>query len=286
MVPYCLDSARALQSVSLNIFRNQIFSMSSHIIVVGNEKGGSGKSITAMHVVIGLLRLGLKVASIDLDIRQGTLSRFIENRQKHNLKAGGHKLPMPEHFTTDAMPGIKWLDDLMADISKRFDAIVIDTAGSDSELSRRGHSYADTLMTPLNDSLIDLDILAHVDVETQKIANPSQYAEMVFEQKIIRAQRDGGSIDWIVLRNRLSNLDARNKRLVGNLLADLSRRVGFRVIAGFGERVIFRELFLKGITMMDLRDGDGEISLSMSHVAARHEVRNLINAINLPDMGV
>jgi chromosome partitioning protein len=274
-----------LQSATLKIIRNQIFSMSSHIIVVGNEKGGSGKSTTAMHLVIGLLRLGLRVASIDLDIRQGTLSRFLENRRKNNSKLGAPGLPMPEHHTTDIIPDVKWLDDLMADVSERFDVVVIDTAGADSELSRRAHSYADTLMTPLNDSLIDLDVLAHVDVETLKIVRPSQYAEMVFEQKIIRAKRDGGSIDWIVLRNRLSNLDARNKRLVGTLLDDLSRRVGFRVIAGLGERVIFRELFLKGITMMDLREGDGEISLSLSHVAGRQEVRSLIEAIKLPDIG-
>jgi chromosome partitioning protein len=260
--------------------------MSSQIIVVGNEKGGSGKSTTAMHLVVGLLRLGLKVASIDLDIRQGTLSRFLKNRGKYNLKTDGPRFLMPEHYTTDSMPEIRWLDDLIVETSERFDAVVIDTAGADSELNRRGHSYADTLITPLNDSLIDLDVLANVDVERQKITSPSQYAEMVFEQKIVRARRDGGSIDWIVLRNRLSNLDARNKRLVGSLLDALSCRVGFRVIAGLGERVIFRELFLKGITMMDLRSGDGEISLSLSHVAARQEVRNLIEEIKLPDMGV
>ncbi len=286
MLPYCLDSNGALESSLLNLIRNHIFSMSSKIIVVGNEKGGTGKSTTAIHVVVGLLRLGLKVASIDLDIRQSTLSCFLQNRRKYNFKTDRPGILMPEHYTTDSIPEVKWLDDLIAEISERFEVVVIDTAGADSELSRRGHSYADTLITPLNDSLIDLEVLAHVDVETQKITSPSQYAEMVFEQKIIRAQRDGGVIDWIVLRNRLSNLDAHNKRLVGSLLDDLSRRIGCRVIAGLGERVIFRELFLKGITMMDLRDGDGEISLSLSNVAARQEVRNLIAAIKLPDMGV
>ena len=257
--------------------------MSAHIIVIGNEKGGSGKSTTAMHLVSGYLRFGHKVASIDLDLRQGTLTRYLENRRR-NAEAQGTLLPMPEHFTHGPVPDVAWLDDVMADVSQRFDVVIIDTPGADSELGRLGHSYADTLLTPLNDSLIDLDVLAQVDAETQKISRPSQYAEMVFQQKITRARRDGGSVDWIVMRNRLSNLDARNKRLVGDLLNDLSSRVGFRVVEGLGERVIFRELFLKGVTMIDLRDGDSEISLSLSHVAARQEVRNLIAAINLPEV--
>ena len=258
--------------------------MNAHVIVIGNEKGGSGKSTTAMHLISGLLRLGYKLASVDLDIRQGTLTRYLENRQRHAEKQRqGH--PMPEHHTIDDMPNESWLDDLMADLAGRVDVVIMDTPGADSTLSRQGHSYADTLLTPMNDSLIDLDVLAHVDVETKSIVRPSQYAEMVFQQKIARARRDGGSMDWLVMRNRLSSLDARNKRLVGHLLTDFSRRVGFRVVEGLGERVIFRELFLNGVTMMDLRDGDGEISLSLSHVAARQEVRNLIAAINLPEVG-
>jgi chromosome partitioning protein len=257
--------------------------MSAHVIVVGNEKGGSGKSTTAMHLISGLLRLDYKVASVDLDIRQGTLTRYLKNRQ-HHAERQGQGLPMPEHHTIDEMPDNSWLDGVMADLAERFDIVIIDTPGSDSVLGRQGHSHANTLLTPMNDSLIDLDVLAQVDVETQRIARPSQYAEMVFQQKIARARRNGGSIDWLVMRNRLSSLDARNKRLVGDLLTDLSRRVGFRVVEGLGERVIFRELFLKGVTMMDLRDGDGEISLSLSQVAARQEVRNLIAAINLPEV--
>jgi chromosome partitioning protein len=257
--------------------------MSAHTIVIGNEKGGSGKSTTAMHLVSGLLRLGYKVASVDLDTRQGSLTRYLENRRR-NAETQDRALPLPEHHTTEGVPDKGWLDDVMTDLASRFDVIIIDTPGADSALGRQGHSYADTLLTPMNDSLIDLDVLAHVDVETQKISRPSQYAEMVFQQKIARAQRNAGSTDWVVMRNRLSSLDARNKRLVGNLLNELSGRVGFRIVEGLGERVIFRELFLKGVTMMDLRDGDSEISLSLSHVAARQEVRNLIAAINLPEV--
>ncbi len=258
--------------------------MNAHIIVIGNEKGGSGKSTTAMHLISGLLRSGYKVASVDLDIGQGTLTRYLENRRNY-AESSGQKLLMPEHHTIKDMPDAAWLDDAMANLIPRFDVVILDTPGADSALCRQGHSYADTLLTPMNDSLIDLDVLARVDLETQKISRPSQYAEMVFQQKIARAQRNGGSTDWIVMRNRLSSLDARNKRLVGDLLNELSGRVGFRIVEGLGERVIFRELFLNGVTMMDLREGESEISLSLSHVAARQEVRNLIVAINLPEVG-
>ncbi|MBM3566952.1 MAG: ATPase, partial [Alphaproteobacteria bacterium] len=52
----------------------------AHVIVLGNEKGGSGKSTTAMHLIAACLRDGRSVASIDLDARQGTLTRYLSNR--------------------------------------------------------------------------------------------------------------------------------------------------------------------------------------------------------------
>ncbi len=262
-----------------------------HIIVTGNEKGGSGKSTTAMHLIVGLLRDGHSVACIDLDARQGTLGRYLENRKafadSHNLD-----LPMPgsHAIETGAAGANDILDRLVTDLSGGHDFIIIDTPGNDSPLSSHGHSYADTLITPMNDSFIDLDVLARVDPAAMKIEKPSHYAETVWRQKMVRAKRDGGSIDWIVMRNRLSSLDARNKRQVEGLLGELAKRVGFRLVSGFGERVIYRELFLNGLTMLDVRDvidaginiGDvGGGGLNMSHLAARQEVRNLLNAVRV-----
>jgi chromosome partitioning protein len=162
------------------------------------------------------------------------------------------------------------------------DFIVMDTPGSDSTLSRLGHARADTLITPLNDSFLDLDLLARLDGEGKRILGPSLYSEMAWEQKKRRALADGGSIDWIVMRNRLSSLDARNKQNIGRLLEQLSRRIGFRLAPGFTERVVFRELFPRGLTLLDLRHVDSGISLNMSQVAARQEVRALLQAIGLP----
>ena len=255
-----------------------------HVVVLGNEKGGSGKSTTAMHLIVALLREGYKVGSLDLDARQGSLSRFIANRAENGLE-----LPMSRHVRLEQST----LDSVAAareEEKQRFDAtlaqmadcdfVVIDTPGSDSNLSRLGHARADTLVTPLNDSFLDLDLLARVDSEGLKIRGPSTYAEMVWEQKKRRALTDGGSIDWIVMRNRLASLDARNKRRIGKLVEDLARRIGFRLAPGFSERVVFRELFPRGLTLLDLADAG--TTLTLSHVAARQELRGLLDVIGLP----
>lgn len=254
-----------------------------HIIVFGNEKGGSGKSTAAIHVAIGLLRLGHRVGTIDLDGRQATLTRHLSNR----LQRGGD-LPSPTHVVIErsacenaceAEAEERWrLSAAIGELGASSDFIVIDTPGSDNFLNRLGHSFADTLVTPINDSFIDLDLLARVDPDSHEILKPSIYSEMVWEQRKQKAVREKGSIDWIVMRNRLSHIDARNKRDIGELLEKLAKRVGFRIAPGFGERVIFRELFLKGLTLLDLKES-GEVSLTMSHVTARQEVRALLSAI-------
>jgi chromosome partitioning protein len=254
------------------------------VVVLGNEKGGSGKSTTAMHLIVALLREGYKVGSIDLDARQGSLSRFIANRAENGLA-----LPISHHLRLE-QSALDSVSASRADEKQRLDAalaqmadcdfVVIDTPGSDSNLSRLGHARADTLVTPLNDSFLDLDLLARVDGQGQKIRGPSTYAEMVWDQKKQRALADGGSIDWIVMRNRLASLDARNKRRIGKLVDELARRIGFRLAPGFSERVVFRELFPRGLTLLDLAEAG--TALTLSHVAARQELRGLLDVIGLP----
>ena len=266
----------------------------AHTIVIGNEKGGSGKSTTAMHVIVGLLLRGHSVASIDVDIRQGTLSRYVANRRiliKASIKSVESNIEMPNHYTLKLQdePGGGEEDEaakvklLIEGAIVNHDVVVIDTPGSANRLSVLAHSYADTLITPINDSFVDLDVLAHVDGRRMAVMGPSHYAEMVWEQKKVKAARDGGSIDWLVMRNRLSSLDAQNKRKMDAVLNDLSQRIGVRIVAGFGERVIFRELFLAGLTVMDLKDVIGPQALSPSHRAARQEINDLIDAIGIPE---
>lgn len=261
-----------------------------YIIVLGNEKGGTGKSTVSTHVIVSLLRMEFAVGSIDVDARQGTLSRYLDNRKETSSKMA-KPLPLSEHISllpsqhpirAEAVKEDQEnLEKALSQLSsKRF--ILIDTPGADSPLSRAAHSVADTLITPLNDSFIDLDMLVRLKGDTLDILRPSTYAEMVWEQKKQRAIRDQGSIEWIVLRNRLSNINARNKVQVEAIVKALSKRIGFRYVPGFGERVIFRELFLSGLTVLDLEDC--KIPMTLSHVSARQELRNLVQMIQLPDV--
>ncbi len=256
----------------------------AHVIVLGNEKGGTGKSTTAVHIAVALMHSGRKVAAIDLDSRQRTFTRYMENRQSFSDGHGlGLKTPRLQVIDDNDSHGETLLRTTLDAWSPVVDVIVVDTPGRDSPLSRVALGRADTLITPMNDSFLDLDLLARLDQSGKRIRGPSLYAEMVWDQRKQRALADGGSIDWIVMRNRLSSLDARNKRTIGRLLDELARRIGFRQAPGFSERVIFRELFPRGLTLLDLRQADAGVSFSMSHVAARQEVRALLAAIGLPE---
>ena len=266
---------------------------SPHIVVVGNEKGGSGKTTTAMHVAAALLNEGLRVGTMDLDVRQRSFSRYIENRK---IWVGRRAVAMPEHFSLEEFS----YNDLalrqraeqeqfvaaMTHLRTGNDFIVVDSPGSDSYLSRLGHAAADTLITPINESFVDFDLLATVDPDDLSITGPSIYSEMVWSCRKARAQADGGSIDWIVVRNRTSHIHAKNRQRVETALDQLARRLGFRQAAGLSERVIFREMYPAGITLLDLTDEEANTNLTMSHVAARAEVRALVAALNLPGVSL
>ena len=266
----------------------------AHIIVVGNEKGGSGKSTTCMHVATALARMGHRVGALDLDLRQRSFGRYVENRMAYMGKAG-LSLPSPDYRTLPEIdpatlpegenPYDARLAQAVGELEAVSDFIVIDCPGSHTRLSQVAHSLADTLITPLNDSFIDFDLLARVDAETGKVLGPSIYSEMVWNARQLRARAGLKPIDWIVLRNRLGAQQMHNKKKVGDALDQLSRRIGFRVAPGFSERVIFRELFPRGLTLLDLRD-IGVENLNISNIAARQELRDLVKALNLPGVAV
>lgn len=248
-----------------------------HIIVFANEKGGTGKSTTAVHVAVALTAAGKRVATLDLDTRQRTLGRYLDNRaatQRRLLLP----IPMPEHATFDPAKG-EPIEQAIERVGADADILVIDTPGRDDPHAREAMIRADTLVTPINDSFVDLDLIGEVDAETYRVRRPSFYAEVVWNSRTRRAKTHGATIDWVLLRNRLQHVEARNMRRVAEAMTDLSRRVGFRVIPGLGERVIYRELFPKGLTLLDLHH-IGEAS--MAHVAARQELRQLVAALDLP----
>ncbi len=262
----------------------------AHIIVVGNEKGGAGKSTVSMHVATALSRMGHKVGTLDLDLRQQTLGRYIANRQAFLAKEG-LDLPTPDYAElpdidpASLQPGQNAQDQALSQAVEAMhdvcDFILIDCPGSHTRLSQLAHAMSDTLITPLNDSFVDFDLLAHVDGEGEEIIGPSVYSEMVWNARQMRAQAGMNPIDWVVVRNRLGTTAMINKEKMQRAIAKLAKRIGFRAAPGFSERVVFRELFPRGLTLLDLRD-IGVTSLSMSNIAARQELRELIKALDLP----
>lgn len=248
-----------------------------HRIIFANEKGGTGKSTCAVHFAVALASQGWKVAGLDLDPRQRTFHRYLENRVG-TARRRDIDLPMP-HFEVFEGTTIDELDAQVARLAADCDYFVADTPGRDDVFARHLAMTADTLVTPINDSFIDFDLIGQVDPETFQVTRPSFYSELIWDTRKARAKTDGRTIDWIILRNRLQHVDAHNMRRVGEALNQLSRRVGFRVIPGLGERVIYRELFPAGLTLLDKAHLGG---MGIGHVVARQELREAMGGLNLP----
>lgn len=251
-----------------------------HRIVFANEKGGTGKSTTAVHVAVALAYLGARVAAIDLDTRQRTFYRYCENRRETQNRRG-ISLPSP---VFDVCHGntIEALDDEAARLGEGADFLVFDTPGRDDPFARHVAAQADTLVTPMNDSFVDFDLIGEVDAESFKVRRLSFYAELIWEARLKRSRAavegQKKQMDWVVVRNRTGFTDARNQRRIDSALAELSKRVGFRTAQGLSERVVYRELFPSGLTLLD-KGHLGE--LGTSHLVARQELRNLVATLNL-----
>lgn len=246
-----------------------------HFIVFANEKGGTGKSTTAVHTAIALAATGQRVAALDLDSRQRTMTRYLENRDA-TMRRLEKDLPKAAYAVVEDGAS---LDEALSQLAEGADVVVIDTPGRDDAQAREAILKADTLVTPMNDSFVDLDLIGQVHPENFKVTKPSFYAELIWNSRTQRAKATGKSVDWVVLRNRLQHVDSHNLRRVGAALDELARRVGFRVIPGLGERVIYRELFPKGLTLLDFEYlGD----VGIGHIAARQELREMISGLGIP----
>jgi chromosome partitioning protein len=276
--------------------RNKQDNQTAHVIVCGNEKGGAGKTTTAMHIVVALLEQGARVATIDLDGHQQSFTRYIDNRRDW-MEAACLNLRMPRHFCVKAATQFdsatereehefEELARRLASVEAKYDFVVIDTPGFHSYLTRLAHSLADTLVTPINESFVDLDVFAKFQGEQLRIAEFGNYALMVEEAREQRKQLDGSRIDWVVVRNRLSQLNSRNQENVLASLEFLSEELDFRLAQGIGERNIFREFFPMGLTALDrFTQATLNTQPTMSHLAARREVRSLVRNLRLPRCG-
>ncbi len=264
----------------------------AHVIVLGNEKGGSGKSTLAVHIIVALLKAGYRVASIDTDSRQLSLTRYLENRDRWS-RHSGTALELPSHFSVKLGEGERIRDieesefahftEIVDRLGSTVDFVVIDTPANDSYRMRLSHALADTLITPVNDSFVDLDVLGRVEAAPFAVTGISQYAGLVEEVRGKRLASVAQATDWIVVRNRLSTLSSRNQRNVVAGLELLAERLGFRVAHGISERVVFREFFPMGLTAFDPFDRAVlGTRPTMSHVAARAEIRELVDCLRLP----
>ena len=263
-------------------------SAAPHRIVFANEKGGTGKSTTAVHVAVALAYQGAKVAALDLDPRQRTLHRYFENRAETEKRRGielpGAAFEVFEGGSAEELEAaVAALAARAGDLTGRCDFIVFDTPGRDDPLARHAATQADTLVTPMNDSFVDFDLIGQVDAETFKVRRLSFYAELIWEARKSRALKQireaRREMDWVVVRNRVHHVDARNQKRIDQALTELSKRVGFRVAHGLSERVIYRELFPSGLTLLD----KGQLGeLGTSHLVARQELRELVANLRLP----
>jgi chromosome partitioning protein len=265
----------------------------SRVIVVANEKGGSGKSTIAIHVAVALIKAGHTVATIDLDSRQRSLTRYIENRREWAANVG-QDLGIPTHIcigeqsisrsAEEEALAYDALVEAVEEAAKTHAFIVIDTPGHQSQLTALAHAMADTLVTPLNDSFVDFDVLATVDPKSLELTGPSHYAETVLHARNERSLLNLTPTEWVVLRNRVSMISSRNKRLMGEKLQELSERLSFRCIDGIAERLIFREFYPRGLTAFDeVKETTLGTRPTMSHATARQEVQNLLGAMGLAD---
>ncbi len=252
-----------------------------HRIVFANEKGGTGKSTTAVHVAVALAYQGARVAAIDLDHRQRTMDRYFENRDE---TARRRKISLPTAACSVFSDGDEAaLEARTKEVSQDVDFVIFDTPGRDDPLARHVAKEADTLVTPLNDSFVDFDLIGQVDAESFKVRRLSFYAELIWEARLARSrtaiEQDRPQMDWVVVRNRTGHTEARNMVRIERALTELSKRVGFRVSSGLSERVIYRELFPSGLTLLDKGYlGD----LGTSHLVARQELRELVHNLRLP----
>lgn len=262
---------------------------SPNVIVVGNEKGGTGKTTVAMHLAIGLLRRGLCVATIDLDSHQRSLTRYLDNRRMW-LEDSGEVLVMPRHrlmpiSTLDSSVAAQaeqrqCLLDLIEECRDQVDIVVVDCPSGDGFPARLAHSLADSVITPVNDSFVDLDLLLQFRPGTFQVLGLGGYFQMLWEIRNERHLARRAGFDWIVLRNRLSSLADGNKKNVAYVLEKTAPILRFHLAQGLGERIIFRQLFCQGLTVFDMGEQGVNILPTHSHAAAREEIGALLEILS------
>ncbi len=253
----------------------------SHIIVFANEKGGVGKSTTAFHTCIALCNAGQTVAALDVDLRQLTLDRALNARQE-SAREYGVTLPGPKQLLL-AQSTDNELETKIRMAQTDCNFVVVDVGGHDSPLARRAIHLADTIVTPVNDSFIDLDMLGRIDPRTGELRTLGTFARLVEHLKEPGLRQRERPLDWVVMQNRSRSLATKNERKILDALNNISTVAGFRLVPGLRERVVYRELFPLGLTLFDL---ESVPDLGRAQPAARDEIFAMLDALNLPSFSL
>jgi len=251
------------------------------VITVANEKGGAGKTTLAAHIAVSLASAGYRVLAIDLDRRQRSLSRFFASRDA-TARRLGVGLPMVRHIVLNQTSGAMLFQEI-ARAGPDCQVVVIDAPGADSPIVRRAIAMADKLVTPVNLSFVDLDLLAHFNPVTQDYVSPGCFAEAVQGLAATRAEMGMAATDWIVVPNRIRSGSDKARESCFTALRRLTMQVGFRLGTGLGERAAFRELQLLGLTQLDLQHIP---ALPRAHSVARKEILRLHSELRLDAPGV
>jgi chromosome partitioning protein len=200
-------------------------------------------------------------------------------------------LAIPHHHVIDTAPQDsrtvaeederRRLAEAVDDLRSRCDVIVLDCPGGDPPLARSAHQLADCLVTPINDSFVDLDLLLQFRPGSFQVLDLGVYFRLIWQIRNERRKANQDVFDWVVLRNRLSGLADQNKRNLIWVLEKIAPIMRFRLADGLGERIIFRQLFQQGLTVFDIDEPDVGLAPTKSHSAALGELHGLLDALHL-----
>ena len=248
-----------------------------HVIVFANEKGGVGNSTLAFHTAIALSDSGKKVAVIDLDHGQATLSGALGNREAtcRLLKVG---LPTPR-YVAFWQTSAACLSQEIARIGSDCAYVLIDVAGGDSPIARRAIAMADTLVTPVSSSFADIDLLGQFDAISLRLKRLGRFSKLVDGLRKARIDAHLPDLDWLIVPNRSRHSGSNNEAIISQALVKLAAIAGFRIAQGLGERVAYRELFLYGLTHFDLKRIP---NLGRVKAYAKDEISQLLADLHLP----